>query len=192
MGIVARVFVIVVAALAITAGFAQAPADPRPTIAAQREAMAALKPMDGVWRGTAWTLLPSGERHDIVQTERIGPFLDGSVKVIEGRGYEPDGRTGFNALGIVSYDPATRSYSMRSYALGRSGDFAFVPTPDGYTWEIPAGPARIRYTAVIKDGTLHEVGDRLVPDRPPLRFFEMTLKRLGDSDWPAAGAVARQ
>src|SRR6478672_6854315 len=43
----------------------------------------------------AWPGLepPTLERkHTITQTERIGPFLDGSVKVIEGRGCEPDGR----------------------------------------------------------------------------------------------------
>ena len=158
-------------------------------IAAQREAMAALQSMNGVWRGTAWTLLPSGEKHHITQTERIGPMLDGSVKVIEGRGYEPDGRLSFNAFAVISFNPATRAYNFRSHALGLSGDFVIAPTPDGYTWEIPAGPATIRYTAVIKDGTLREVGDRIVPGREPQRFFEMTLQRVGDSDWPAAGAI---
>ena len=74
-------------------------------------------------------------------------------------------------------------------ALGQSGDFVFAPTPDGYTWEIPAGPMTIRYTAVIKDGTLREVGDRIAPGREPMRFFEMTLQRVGDSDWPAAGVI---
>jgi len=51
--------------------------DPATQIAAQREAMAPLAFMDGVWRGPAWTILPSGEKHNITQTERIGPFLDG-------------------------------------------------------------------------------------------------------------------
>ncbi len=168
---------------------AQTPPDPRAAIAAQREAMVALQAMNGVWRGPAWTMLASGEKHAIVQTERIGPFLDGSVKVIEGRGYEPDGRTGFNAFGIISYDTRSRSYSMRSYAQGLAGDFAFTPTADGYTWEIPAGPMKIRFTAVIKDGTLREVGDRIAADQEPVRFFEMTLRRIADSDWPAAGAI---
>lgn len=62
--------------------------DPTALIAAQREALVPLAYMDGVWRGSAWIMLPSGEKHIITQTERIGPFLDGSIKVIEGRGYE--------------------------------------------------------------------------------------------------------
>jgi len=173
-----------------SAAIAQAPPDPKVLIAAQRDGMAPLAYMNGVWRGPATTTLPSGEVHNITQTERIGPFLDGSVKVIEGRGYEPDGRVGFNAFGVISYDPATKKYTMRSYAQGYQGDFVITPTSDGYTWEIPAGPMTIRYTAVIKDGKWREVGDRIMPGRPPVRFFEMNLVRVGDSDWPGAGAIS--
>lgn len=172
-----------------SAAFAQGPPNPQVLIAAQREGMAPLAYMNGVWRGPATTTLPSGEVHTITQTERIGPFLEGSVKVIEGRGYEPDGRVGFNALGVISYDPATKTYSLRSYALGFHGDFVLTPTADGYVWEIPAGPATIQYTAVIKDGKWREVGDRIIPGREPVRFFEMNLVRVGDTDWPGAGAI---
>jgi hypothetical protein len=164
--------------------------DPAALIAAQREAMRPLAFMDGVWRGTAWTILPSGQKHTITQTERIGPFLDGSVKVIEGRGYDPDGTVTFNALGIVSYNPNARTYSMHSYAQGNSGDFVLTPNADGFVWEIPAGPVKIRYTAIVKDGAWREVGDRIVPGSEPVRFFEMNLKRVGDTEWPAAGAVS--
>lgn len=164
--------------------------DPATLIAAQREAMRRLSMMDGVWRGPAWTVLPSGERHNITQTERIGPFLDGSVKVIEGRGYGQDGRVTFNAFGTISYNPATRAYTLHSYAQGNVGDFVLTPAPDGYVWEIPAGPMTIRYTAVIRDGAWKEVGDRVVPGKEPVRFFEMNLKRVGDTDWPAAGAIS--
>jgi len=157
---------------------------------AQRKSMAPLAYMDGTWRGTAWTLRPTGEKHTVTQTERIGPFLDGTVKVIEGRGYDADGKVAFNALGIVSYDSQKQAYSMRSYAMGYSGDYAFKPTADGFVWEIPAGPMTIRYTAVIKDGTWKEVGDRIMPEKEPVRFFEMDLKRVGDSSWPGGGAVS--
>lgn len=169
---------------------AQRSFDPEAEIAAQREAMEPLALMDGVWRGSAWTLLPTGEKHTITQTERIGPFLDGSVKVIEGRGYNAEGEVSFNAFGIISYDRAESTYSMRSYAMGRSGDFPVKVTPEGFAWQIPAGPATIRYNAVITDSTWHEVGDRVMPDSDPVRFFEMNLVRLGDTDWPAGDPVS--
>ena len=187
-------FLIASILLAITAGAmasarGQGRPDPAQLITAQREAMAPLAIMDGVWRGPAWTILPSGEKHNITQTERIGPFLDGSIKVIEGRGYGSDGKVGFNAFGIISYDPATKVYTLHSHALGQVGDFVLKPTADGYVWEIPAGPMTIRYTAIIKNGGWLEAGDRIMPGKDPARFFEMNLKRIGDNNWPAAGAI---
>ena len=189
-------FAIVVLGVAVVANASFAAAQERPDpaalLAAQREAMAAFAFMDGVWRGPATTVRPSGEKHAITQTERIGSLLGGTVKVIEGRGYEPDGKTTFNALGIISYSVATKTYSMRSYAMGYSGDFVVQRTSDGFTWDIPAGPVTIRYNAIVKDGTWTEVGDRIVPGKDPVRFFEMQLRRVGDSDWPGAGAIAPQ
>lgn len=178
------------AGMALTAFGQQARTDPAALVAAQREAMLKLSFMDGVWRGAAWTILSSGDKHNITQTERIGPFLDGSLKVIEGRGYDPDGKVTFNAFGTVSYNPSTRVYTLHSYAQGQVGDFVLTPTADGYVWEIPAGPMTIRYTAVIKDGAWREVGDRIMPGKEPVRFFEMNLKRVGDTNWPAAGAIS--
>jgi len=172
-----------------SAAFGQGRPDPATLIAAQQEAMAKFSYMDGVWRGTAWTILPSGEKLSMTQTERIGPFLDGSVKVIEGRGYDPDGKVIFNAFGTISFNPATHVYTLHSYAQGNVGDFVLTPTADGYVWEIPAGPMTIRYTAVVREGAWREVGDRIAPDKEPVRFFEMNLKRVGDTSWPAAGAV---
>lgn len=184
-------FAPLIAALGMSASAAaQQRPDPNISLAAQREALAAFSKMDGVWRGPAWTILPSGEKHHITQTERIGPLLDGAIKLVEGRGYEADGKTSFNAFAVISYNPATKSYAMRSHAMGQYGEFVIKPTADGYTWEIPAGPATIRYTAVIKDGVLKEIGERLVAGKEPMQFFEMTLKRVGPSDWPAGGAIA--
>src|SRR5258708_37861222 len=91
-----------------TLAIAQERASPATLIAAQREAMLRLAFMDGVWRGPAWSILPSGEKHNITQTERIGPMLDGSVKVIEGKGYDlVDGKATFNAFATISYDVST-------------------------------------------------------------------------------------
>jgi hypothetical protein len=183
------VFVVLAFVTSLTV-FGRGRPDPAALIAAQREAMAPLAFMDGVWRGPARTILASGEKHNITQTERIGPFLDGSVKVIEGRGYNADGTVGFNAFGTISYNTAKHVYTLHSYAQGNVGDFVLTRTADGYTWEIPAGPMTIRYTAVIKDGAWREVGDRIMPGMEPLRFFEMNLKRISDTNWPSAGAIS--
>ena len=178
-------------ALVLTAGAVQAQGRPDPAvaIAAQKQALAKLSFMDGVWRGPAWTLLPSGDKHTITQTERIGPFLDGAVKVIEGRGYDSSGNVTFNAFGIVSFDPAKTAYSMRSYTMGHAGDFALTPSDTGFVWMIPAGPTTIRYTATVRDGKWREIGERLAEGQPTVQFFEMNLVRVGDSKWPADGVI---
>jgi len=188
-GLAALALLLMMMGAALTAA-GQGRTDPATLIATQREGMQRLSMMDGVWRGPAWTILPSGDKHTITQTERIGPFLDGSVKVIEGRGYDPDGKVSFNAFGTISFNPATHAYTLHSYAQGYVGDFVLTPSADGYVWEIPAGPMTIRYTAVIKDGAWREVGDRIMPGKEPVRFFEMNLKRVGDTNWPAGGAIS--
>jgi hypothetical protein len=182
-----------VAPLAMAApAMAQGAYDPAPRIAAQKEAMKAFDFLDGEWRGPAKTLLPNGSWHTLTQTERVGPMLDGTVKVIEGKGYEADGRVSFNAFAVISYNPDTKTYAMRSYTAGRQGDYAIVPTPTGFTWEIPAGPnMTIHYEATVKDGSWTEVGTRVMKSGgDPVKFIEFTVKRFADATWPLQGSVA--
>ena len=169
---------------------AQQPPDTATLLKSERAAMAPLAMMDGVWRGSAWMLTPSGDKHTITQTERVGPFLEGSVKVMEGRGYEPDGTVSFNALGVLSYNPMSKAYRMHSHAQGFSGDFDFQLQQNGFVWSVPAGPATMKYSATFGDGTWHEIGERIVAAEPPVRVFEMTLKRVGKTDWPTTTPVA--
>lgn len=163
-----------------------APATARMT---RRQAMARLSAMYGVWSGPASGTNPDRSRYSITQTERIGPFLDGELIVAEGRGYREDGSTGFNALGVISFDEATQSYEIRAYAMGNAGTFPMTLTDTGYVWTIPAGPGQVTYTATITGDHYREVGVFSMPGIPPQQMFEMNLTRRGDSDWPAAGAI---
>jgi len=157
---------------------------------AQRAAMDRLAFMDGEWRGEATVFGPNGPM-TLTQTERVGPMLGGSIKVIEGRGYAADGSTGFNDIAVVSWDARANRYGFRSWAQGYSGDYPFEVTEDGFRWETPAGPgARIEYVAVVRDGTWHEVGTWVAEGQPRRQMIEMRLTRIGDTDWPAGGAVA--
>ncbi|MBX3479695.1 MAG: DUF1579 domain-containing protein [Caulobacter sp.] len=174
------------------AGGAAAQQDPAAAQAradAQKAAMAPLSKMDGQWRGSAWIADRAGNRTVLVQTERSGSMLDGAVRVVEGRGYQ-DGELAFNAFAAISYDPDKKTYSMRSYTKGYQGDFPLEVTADGFIWRMPAGPnAEIRYTAVIKDGTWVEKGEYVPAGGKGMQFIELNLKRIGDTDWPAGGAV---
>lgn len=160
-----------------------------PSMELQKEKLEALKMLDGTWRGTAWMITPTGQKMEMTQTERVGPMLDGTIRVIEGRGYDADGQMVFNAFAVVSYDTQKKQYTMRSYAQGRQGDFVLERTDDGFMWSIPAGPATIRYTAIISEGEWVEYGERIVGEQKPFKFLEMKLSRIGDTGWPASGAV---
>lgn len=158
-------------------------------LAEQRAAMAALSFLDGEWVGPAIIPTPSGELR-LTQTERVGSLLDGTIKLVEGRGYDAEGKTVFNAFAVISYDTVADAYRFRSYAQGHSGDADFRKTDDGLAWSLQAGPGEMRFTATVKDGVWREVGDFVMPGQPPRRTIDMTLRRKGDGAWPAAGAVA--
>ena len=89
-------------------------------VSAQREAMKALAMLDGEWRGPAKSLRNDGQWHEMVQAERVGTMLDGTVRVIEGRGYENSGELSFNAFAVISYDPDTKAYTMAGRATFQS------------------------------------------------------------------------
>jgi hypothetical protein len=164
------------------------PVKPTPALAAP---MAKLAFMHGVWAGPAKGMTPDGKPYAVTQTERIGPMLGGDIVVIEGRGYLADGSTGFNAFAVVSFEPRTQRYELRSYAQGRAGTFELKLTADGYIWEIPAGPdAIIRFTTTVKGNHWREVGEYLAKASTPVQTFEMNLVRVGDTDWPLTTPIS--
>lgn len=171
------------------ATFAAGAPDSAVLLAAQGQAMLPLSIFNGTWRGPAKIIWPDGKEFVITQTERVGGFLGETVKVIEGRGYAADGSSPFNAFAVISYAPQSQTYNFHSYAQGYVGDFPLEVRPDGFTWSIKAGPAILRYTATIKEGVWFEVGERMVEGQAPVKTFEMSLRRIGNTDWPAAGAV---
>ncbi len=182
----AAVAILVVAPVAASA---QVPAQPAGS-PAQREAVGALDFLDGEWRGQAVVHGPGGTE-TLTQTERVGSLLGGSIKIIEGRGYAADGSTVFNAMAVLSWDEREGRYRFRSWANGFSGDYRFERTEDGFRWETPAGPnARIEYVAVVREGAWHEVGTWIAEGQPPRPMIDMRLTRVGDTDWPADGAVS--
>lgn len=152
--------------------------------------MAKLRALHGTWRGEASGVDRHRKPYKITQTERVGPLLDGEILLVEGRGYSADGNTQFNAFAVMSWNPRTQKYEFRSYTDGMSGTFEANVTENGFVWETPAGPdAKMVFTATIKDGRWHEVGEYIAKGRPPMKVFEMNLTRVGDTDWPQGTAV---
>lgn len=162
--------------------------------AAAQDAAGPLAPfawMDGRWRGEARVMTRNGPV-TITQTERSGELLGGRVRLVEGKGYNPDGSIGFNALGVIA--PMTEGgFEMRSWTLEAAGAFPIEVAGQGFRWETPGGPnAVIRYSATFDGTTWTEVGQRVAEGQPPMEIFRMVLTRVDDTDWPAAGALGKQ
>lgn len=128
-----------------------------PDGSANRTAIERLDLMVGRWEGEAWMLRGTGQVQTTM-TENIERKLGGVTLLIEGTGVIPgEGssapRVVHNALAVVSFDPQTGGYVMRSYiASGLWGDFALTPIEGGVSWsrEVPGG--RVRNTAKIANG----------------------------------------
>lgn len=162
-------------------------------VSAQQEAIGKLAALDGVWRGKGWIMDRPGEvPRQLNQTVRAGSFLDGTVRLLEIRGYQADGSIGFHALNIVSYDTQTGAYAITARAGGRSGNFTFQTTADGYVWNIGDVTSGLRYTATIKNGVWTETGEALASGRAPIKVSEWTVRRVGSTAWPEGGALAPQ
>ncbi len=173
-----------------TTGTAQATAAKPDTAATASADEAPLKFLYGEWIGTAKGMSRNGQPYEITQTERVGPMLNGTVTVIEGRGYRPDGKVAFNAFAVASRDKRTGKWEMRSYTSGYAGTYSFEPSENGFVWTIPAGPGAVtRFTATVVGDSWTQIGEYVPAEGPARKTFEMTLKRVGDTDWPSAGYV---
>lgn len=159
-----------------------------PDIAEQKQAIKALDFLDGEWVGPAKSYTDQGPIA-MVQTERIGSLLGGTIKLIEGRGYDASGATVFNAMAVISYDPKSDKYQMRSYAQGRVTEADFEKTVDGFEWGFPAGPGRMQFKAKVQDDRWVEIGTLIMPGQPSFTTVQLDLKWKRHTAWPSGGAV---
>jgi len=166
-----------------------AQSQPSKRFKAQQEAMKELAFLDGEWRGSSKVLRKDGWTAT-VQTERVGTMLDGTVRMIEGKGYETDGRPSFEVLRIIFFEPETQTYSMRSYQSGRIRDHELSLTGSGLAWESESSSdATIRYEASVKNGVWTETATRVSARGEPEMYVEVKVKRLRGSGWPQAGGL---
>ncbi|MGH7584972.1 MAG: hypothetical protein ACREMH_01885 [Gemmatimonadales bacterium] len=156
---------------------AQAP-DPAPS----RAAIERLKFMEGTWRGTAW-MMRGNERTQTDMVEIVERKLGGTVLLVQGLGTVADPgaatrRTVHDALAVISFDPRSGAYGMRSYlGSGQFGDFTLTLVDGGVTWtrEVPGG--RIRNTARYTADEWHEIGEFSRDDTTWTQVMEIKLRR---------------
>ena len=163
----------------------QAPPNTAPTKAGE-----AFRFMAGSWRGDAWVQM-GPQRITFTQTERVSPYLDDSVLLVEGRAID-DGNPAarlFHAFGVLSYNAETGGFEFRTYANGRAGTFpARLEGGNSLVWEIAgANGVRTRYTHRIEGDRWTGSGEITRDGKSWSPIFGMTLKRTGAASFaPAA------
>lgn len=161
---------------------------------AQQEAMKALAFLDGEWRGPAKLKRKDGWA-PMTQTERASLMLDGTVRMVEGRGYEEDGTLSFNVVSLITYEPAKGVYMMRSYSGGgRASDHPLKVTANGFSWEQKSGAKLTnRHEVTVKNGVWTETATR-VPAADgkaagePEVYVSFAARRLREAGWPSVAA----
>jgi hypothetical protein len=152
---------------------------------ARPDATSALAMFDGVWIGPARMTGRDGSVTTFEQMERIGPMLNGEIRVMEGKARDADGRTLFNAFTVFSATDDGQ-IEMRSHIYGDQSARLIEPKSDGYVWRTQTAVGTMVYDITVRDGVWHETGVIELPDGRRVAFFEMTLTRVGDTDWPSA------
>jgi hypothetical protein len=113
----------------------------------------------------------------------------GTLKVIEGRSFDTTGKLSANNFEVISFNAGTKGHSLRLYTQGNAADVPIVPTSNGFYLEYRDGSATIRFTISISNGRWNETAERRAPNEAPVRFLQLDLARVSDTDWPAAGAL---
>lgn len=156
-------------------------------LGAKRAAMTKLLLYDGVYTGT-WTSFPLGGGRSLGGTtvHRVGPFLGGTVKLMEGRNYLVDGAMVFNGMMILSFDARTGKYPLRIYANDRVIDTEAVMNSGGYYFDVPT-PAQSSFRRINIFVTARQWNERVDfhdGNKPAVKEAELILNRVGESDWP--------
>jgi hypothetical protein len=154
----------------------------------QQEAMRKLDFLAGRWEGPATFQTGKGQAQSLRQTELVQFKLKGAVLLVEGTGRRtgadaPDGDdVAFNALGVISYDPATKEYRIKTYTMeGRTVETELKLQGKGVVWSFktPQNSGEVRHTMKLTDkGEWHEVSEFSRDGKTWFKTVEMTLTRV--------------
>jgi len=154
-----------------------------------REAMKKLAWLAGQWRGTASITQGPGGAMQLQQSEDVRFKVFDTSLLIEGTGRElsADGRPGavvFQALAVIHYDAASKSFAMRAITERGSVDPRIEVKDREIIWgfEVPGGGGEVRYHIRLDEqGRWIETGEFTRDEGATwMKFIEMELQRQDD------------
>ena len=137
-----------------------------------------LNSLVGEWEGTGWYQHGPNQRYDIKQTENVELRLNGTLLLVEGKGYVNDSLA-FNAIALFSYNPQKDNYKIESHlfdgkATVASGSFR----EDGsFQWGFSFPSGQIKYVITFDEDSWHETGEFSRDGEQWYKTFEMNLTK---------------
>jgi hypothetical protein len=152
-----------------------------PDVEAQRAAMKKLSFLIGKWSGEASVLRAPGQFVDLSQTEEAQFKLDGLVLMIEGIGRtKSEGKPLLQALGLISFDDESGTYTMRAFNDGRwlETEVKLAAEGDAISWGFALGEFKTSSILRINEkGEWTEYAELTIGARPPQKLMELTVRR---------------
>ena len=153
-----------------------------PDLEAQRTAMGKLTFLAGKWEGEARVVRGPGEALELNQTEEAHYKLDGLLMLIEGVGRtKSSGHRALQALGLISYDDAMRTYHIRAFNDGRflESEVKLLEEGNGLSWGFAIGEIKTSSVLRINEGEWTEVHEITIGSQAPKRLMEVRVRRVG-------------
>ena len=174
-----RIFIPWIGVVAVLFGCcADTAAQGRPDPVVHKTALEKLKFLEGKWKGEATIITAQGETMKIVQTEDVQYKLQGTVMLIEGTGRDEQGKIVFNALAVVSFEPATKIYRIRAWNNGNSVETELKVGKESFEWGFDMGPVRVVHKMnVDQKGRWSELSEAKTPDGKTVHSIRMLLSR---------------
>ena len=170
---------------AVSLGLACMAQVPRtPDVEAQRAAMKKLGFLIGKWSGEASVLRAAGQFVDLNQTEEAQFKLDCLVLMIEGVGRtKSDGKLALQALGLISFDDASKTDRMRAFNDGRWLETEVKVASEGsaINWGFTFGEMKTNSVMRLNEkGEWTENAELTVGTRPAQKLMDLTVRRVRD------------
>ena len=144
-----------------------------------KEEMDKLNFMIGEWEGGGWMMNQDRTKSGFTQSEKIEMDLNGAVLVIHGQGWNTDGHSIHNALGIISYNAKEEKYSMLAMledGQQTKAELELVSKNQIKWWfSVPSGT--IKYQLAFERDTWVEKGEFSPDENVWYPFIEFTLTK---------------
>lgn len=149
---------------------------------AEKAAIEKMSFLVGKWQGKGWVMEPSGAKAEYTGTETVQMKLSGKALLVEGEFKDGEGKVRHQTLAVITYDTKSSKYLFRAYLFNQpEAVYDLVATDDGFTWEIkPNATTTVRFNMTGKaKKEWNETGEVFIEGRPPMKFMEMNLKKVG-------------